>query len=59
MKATKYTLKIEAEALSMDCMYGLLIDAAQKIAEEATGGELVMDDGDVVRWTTETKQVEF
>jgi len=59
MEATKYTLTVECQALSMDCMKGLLIDAANAVAEGKTIGKFVMDDGDTVSWFTVLHGVSF
>lgn len=59
MKATKYIFKVECEALSMDCMAALLMQVVNALQEEAHKGQIGMEDGDQVTWTTDSKAVEF
>lgn len=59
MKATKVTVTIVMEALSIDCLRGLVVDALEQIEREKVHGELVADDGDVIRWSTKTEPVTF
>ncbi len=59
MKAEKVTVMIEMEALSIDCLRGMINNAVRQIEAEAENGSLVMNDGDTVRWTTTKKPVVF
>lgn len=59
MKANKVTVKIEMEALSIDCLRHLVERALIQIEGEFENGELCADDGDEVRWHTSRKLVEF
>ncbi len=59
MKADKVTVTITVEALSIDCLAGLVGKACQQVADEFENGELTASDGDVVRWNTTRTSVEF
>lgn len=59
MRANKVTVTIVVEALSIDCIGGLVAQAVEQVEREMTYGELVADDGDTVRWETKTEPVRF
>lgn len=59
MKAQKVTVRILIEALSIDCLPGLLTEVIENVRGEKENGELRMQDGDHVAWETERKNVEF
>lgn len=59
MKAQKVTVTITVEALSVDCLRGLVESAVNQVESEFENGELQADDGDAVRWKVERKTVEF
>ena len=59
MKANKVTVTITMEALSIDCLKNLLTRAFENIENEFENGELVADDGDVIRWETKRESVTF
>ena len=59
MKANKVTVTITMEALSIDCLRGLLAEVADQVGNEFESGKLVANDGDVIRWKTERTAVEF
>ncbi len=59
MKATKYTVTIVIEVLSLDSVEGMLPLAAAQIGNEVTTGVLRHDDGDEIRWDYTSKAVEF
>ena len=59
MKAQKVNLQIELEALSIDTIKGLLAEVVIQIEKEAETGELKMNDGDSVKWTTNKENIEF
>lgn len=59
MKAQKTTVTITMEALHIDSLRGLVADALNKIDDEYESGELVADDGDIIRWETKRVNVEF
>lgn len=57
MKATKFTLTVTVEVLSMDAAASLLMQAVDQISEEFHNGELTAADGDTVKWKTASKSV--
>ena len=57
MKATKYTLTIDVNALSKDCFKDLVVQALRLIENEVDSGSLSMDDGDNVAWCIESQNV--
>jgi hypothetical protein len=59
MHAQKVTVTIVIEALSIDCTGSLVARAVEQIERESESGEIQMNDGDLVRWDTERKSVEF
>jgi hypothetical protein len=59
MKAEKVTVKIEIESLSIDVLRGMLSGLIDQVEGGAISGELSMDDGDLIKWTTTYKPVEF
>jgi len=59
MKATKFTVTVTVEVLSMDCIHALLMEANANIMNEFTNGSVTADDGDTVTWVTHKKEVEF
>ena len=59
MKATKYTMSLRVDVLSLDSIPALLVEASARIADEFTTGELVADDGDRIAWSIESKPVDF
>jgi len=59
MKANKVTVTITMEALSIDCLRGLVGRAVEQIEDEYETGFLTADDGDVIRWETKREAVEF
>ena len=59
MKATKYTVRIEVEVLSLAVVPSIVGQAIGQIKNEMINGELIADDGDTVRWTTEPESVDF
>lgn len=50
MKATKITMTLRVEVLSMDSIPALLCDAANEIHQETVSGRLTKDDGDTISW---------
>ena len=59
MKATKRTLTVTIEALSVDCFPSLLIDLTEELSKERLSGRLVHDDGDTIIWNTKQQEVQF
>ena len=59
MKATKYTVTLTIEVLSMDSVASIAMNAISQINHEHTGGSISCDDGDFAEWKTEQKSVEF
>jgi len=59
MKAQKVTVNIQMEALSLDCLKGLLYHVIEEVERGAESGSLIMDDGDQIGWNTERKEVKF
>lgn len=50
MKATKITMTLKVEVLSMDSIPALLCDVANEIHQETVSGVLTKEDGDTVSW---------
>ena len=59
MKATKYTMTITVEVLSLDSVSALLSHIRDEIDNEVIQGKLTMSDGDTVAWQVETDDVLF
>lgn len=59
MKTMKVTVTIVTETLHIDSVPSLVQEASNQIFEETAHGKLVKEDGDTVRWSTETKDVEI
>jgi len=59
MKAEKVTVKIEMQALSIDCLKGMLANVIEQIEGEAESGHLAMADGDCIKWETVRESVVF
>lgn len=59
MKATKYTLTITIEVLSLDSVPGLLRKVEGELDEEVVSGSATMEDGDSVEWASVSTPVEF
>jgi hypothetical protein len=59
VKANKVTVTIVMEALSIDCLGGLVARAVEQIEREYPNGELAAEDGDHIRWSTKTEPVSF
>ena len=59
MRATKYTLKIEIQVLSLEVTNSLLAEVIRNIEEENMRGFLSKEDGDMASWNVETKPVVF
>ena len=59
MNASKVTVSIVVESLSVDVVHGLLEEVAEHIDREIENGNLSMSDGDSVTWKTVRKDVAF
>ena len=61
MEANKVTVCIKVEALCLDSVSGLVMEALDQISRcnEKASGELKASDGDEVSWSTSTKTVQF
>jgi hypothetical protein len=59
VKATKTTMTIKVEVLSLDSIPALLMEVAERVRHEFPNGSLTACDGDQVAWTAEQKEVEF
>lgn len=59
MKTTKFTVTIEVEVVSMDCVAPMAHKAISHIGDETHNGELSAYDGDTVKWKTKAEVVEF
>ena len=59
MKATKYTVSINIEVLSLDAVDSLLIHVMGQLGNEFTRGSLTADDGDHVEWDFTATNVKF
>jgi len=59
MKATKHTVTITVEVLSLDTVPGLLQECSEQMRKEYVNGELSADDGDKIKWEVKSVPVEF
>jgi len=60
MEGTKYTVTVTVEALSLDSVPNLALEAiAEFERRETVSGKIVKNDGDQVEWKTKTKKVAF
>jgi len=59
MQATKFTVKIEIEVLSLDTVPGLIQEAVGIIQNENRAGSLSKEDGDFIKWGTKSERVDF
>lgn len=59
MQATKFTVTVEIEVLSLDVVPGLLHEVAGIIINENRTGSLLKEDGDFVKWGTKSDRVDF
>ena len=59
MKATKYTLQIELQALSKDCLPGILQQVMDGLQREVVKSQIRFDDGDTANWEIISEEVEF
>lgn len=59
MQATKYTVTIELEVLSLDVVPGLLMEVEGIMSNENRTGSLLKEDGDCVKWGTKSERVDF
>lgn len=59
MHATKYTVTVVINVLSMDSVSALLEEVQDGIYSETTDGSIHKSDGDEVKWTTESNKVKF
>jgi len=59
MRADKVKVTIEFEALSIDCIEGMLGEVVRNISKEVESGFIRMSDGDEIKWKTERLPVEF
>ena len=59
MQATKYTVTIEVEVLSMDSVPGLINEVAQIMDRENRTGSLLKEDGDYVKWGSKSERIDF
>mgnify|MGYP003458126704 CR=1 FL=1 len=59
MQATKFTVTITVEALSMDCLPALIYEVVENLQNENRTGSLLKDDGDYVTWGTKGERVDF
>ena len=59
MQATKFTVKIEIEVLSLDTVPGLIQEAVGIIQNENRAGSLAKEDGDFIKWGTKSERVDF
>lgn len=59
MKATKVTVSIRAEVLSIDALPSLIAEMSELVRREAERGLVRMADGDQIEWVTERIEVEF
>lgn len=59
MSATKYTLKVEAEALDPVVFKDLLHKLLHNLNHQIISGEIEMSDGDRIDWDIKQKKVTF
>ena len=59
MQATKYTVTIEIEALSLDTIPNLIFEVESIICNENRTGTLLKENGDLVKWGTKSERVDF
>jgi hypothetical protein len=59
MQATKFTVTITIEVLSMDAITNLLLKSCDQIKREVPDGQLCFDDGDSIMWNTISTKVAF
>ena len=60
MNATKYSVNINIEALSLDSVPALIYEAIEQLRNnESVAGTVIKEDGDTVDWTVRKKEVEF
>ena len=59
MKARKFKVTLEIEVLDTDSITGVASEALRQIEREFHNGKLTARDGDTVKWTTESKDIEF
>lgn len=59
MQATKFTLTVEVEVLSLDAAPALLHEVAGIITNENRTGALLKEDGDCVKWSVKSERVDF
>ena len=57
MNATKYTMTIVVEVLSIDSIPALINRVSAAVMSEALEGTLTMNDGDSVSWSVESKPI--
>ena len=57
MTATKYTVVVTCEVLSLDVVPSLLADVIKQMQNEVTEGMHRMDDGDQVDWDVTSYQI--
>jgi hypothetical protein len=59
MQATKYTVTVTVEVLSLDAVEGMLHSVGRRFGEEITAGMIRQDDGDGASWHYTSTDVEF
>ena len=59
MQATKYTVTVEVEVLSLDAVPALLEEVASIMQRENQSGSLLKEDGDFIKWGTKGERVDF
>ena len=59
MQATKYTVTIEVEVLSLDSVRALVFEVINVMDNENRTGSLLKEDGDFVKWGVKSERVDF
>ena len=59
MKATKFTVEIKIEVLSMDSIWGVFKSIADNLARGDTYAEIIHDDGDSYTVDVTSEALEF
>ena len=59
MKATKHTITITVEVLSIDAAPAIINDMVDNLRQETIEGSIIKTDGDKVSWSTKSEKVDF
>jgi hypothetical protein len=59
MQATKFTVTVEIEVLSLEVVPSLLCEVTDNIRAENRSGSLLKEDGDHIQWGVKSERVDF